>query len=185
MLNRLRTVGHDYGRTVNYTQALRIPRSGTMEIVIANDTILGGGGDDVLLGDNAELTPYAFRNTEFVSGRYEVRSLPRLGRVYSNTNIGGNDSIDGGDGDDRIDGQHGEDTLAGGQGADSIYGGPRRDTIVRDDSDVIVRNGGRLARTTLIDTTNLWIDHLNSVTADSVSQIDARSTLWVRIRLNR
>ena len=185
LMKRLRSVGVDYSSNVNYTGALRIPRRGQMEVVLSTDTILGGGGDDVLFGDNAEMSPYSFPKTEFVSGRYEVRSVRRPGRVYSNTSRGGNDTMDGGDGDDKIDGQYGFDVLTGGQGVDAIYGGPQRDTIVQDDADLIVRKGGRIPRNTLVDTSDTWLDHLNSVMADRSSEMDTNSILWIRIRLKR
>ncbi len=67
-----------------------------------NDIILGGGGDDVLLGEDGR---------DIILGG------------------NGNDTVFGGDGNDIILGQNGNDTLNGNDGNDIILGGNGNDTI--------------------------------------------------------
>lgn len=63
---------------------------------IGNDTIIGGGGNDYLYGEDGN---------DVLIGGY------------------GNDYLSGGNGDDELSGGYGSDQLDGGNGNDSLYGG--------------------------------------------------------------
>jgi len=76
--------------------------------VADNDTLSGGGGDDILLG--------RYGNDTLSGGT-------------------GNDMLDGGDGNDSLDGGDDTDTLVGGQGNDTLAGGAGTDNLSGGDGD--------------------------------------------------
>ncbi len=95
-------------------------------ITIGNDDeLIGGKGNDTLIGDFYEIS---------------------AGAIYS----GGKDLLDGGKGDDSLDGGEkrdtllggkGDDTLIAGNGADSVEGGKNRDSIEGGGGDDLLRGG--------------------------------------------
>ena len=88
-----------------------------------NDTIRGGDGDDVVLGDNGEiLREYVSIVTEFP---WRVYNWIRYAAPYDSEKIRDvrrYDDIDFIQGDDRIEGGNGNDILHGQRGNDWIYG---------------------------------------------------------------
>ncbi|MEM7311790.1 MAG: hypothetical protein AAF497_01435 [Planctomycetota bacterium] len=189
-VNLTRAIGGSISPGINYRVDLRIPPRvrqlpfGAVRTEAA-DTIHGGDGDDVLMGDNGDIAPYVWQDRPFDPDTHEVRSRPRLGRVYVDTHMGGDDTIDGGDGDDVLDGRVGFDTLIGGTGADTMMGGGHRDEIDADEADVWVRQGGTIRRHVLVNFTNNWLNHINEQTATQWSQMDPYTSLWARILLRR
>lgn len=87
----------------------------------ANDTVLGGGGDDFIYGgkDNDSLDGGAGNDT-------------LRGDLGDDTVLGGNgnDQLFGGRGNDRLFGGNGNDTLSGDRGNDTLTGGAGADTFV-------------------------------------------------------
>jgi Ca2+-binding RTX toxin-like protein len=75
------------------------------------ENLLGGAGDDALIGD---------RDANQISGGAGNDTL--LG-------LGGGDRLGGDSGDDFISGDAGDDTLLGGFGADAMFGGPDNDRL--------------------------------------------------------
>lgn len=92
------------------------------------DTLLGSGGLDVLVGDNAQTdvlasAPYP---TDLGSSDASLGGDDRLGGGDDGDRILGglgNDTVDGGEGDDVAEGNPGTDRLAGGAGDDDLVGG--------------------------------------------------------------
>ena len=75
----------------------------------SGDTLLGGGGDDAIIGDDGNFFPLIVRET--IGGNDIVRGGS------------GNDVLFGGLGNDNIQGQSGNDTIASGAGDDLVLGG--------------------------------------------------------------
>ena len=184
MMNRTRTRGMFHKGTANYQVALKLPRRGPTRTE-ASDQIFGDAGNDVLVGDNAEMSPHVARDGSFDPTRHEVRSRPKMGNVYGDTHRGGDDTIDGGDGDDVIDGKGGFDTLDGGVGADQIYGGAQRDTVILDSDDTRATQGGQIRRGTLNNFSNGWMDRVTDVLSSTWSNMAATPDMWIRMRLRR
>lgn len=137
-----------------------------------DDTIMGGSGGDLLVGD----VGIAYDTASFKSGSDEIHGGGGADDIYGDagyapdaTFIGGNDrlygdagadSLSGGAGNDYLDGGAdsdylqgglGNDTERGGAGQDSIYGGNGIDTAdYRDKSQKVVivldNNGGGTAK---------------------------------------
>ncbi len=80
---------------------------------IGNDTVNGGGGDDLIYGDHAVR---------------EVGENP-LSYNYDDPAYVGNDVLNGGGGEDLIFGNAGDDVIDGGTSADTIVGGLGADNI--------------------------------------------------------
>lgn len=123
----------------------------------AVDTLQGGAGDDIIIGDG-KATPkgaggspvvppdpgdllYGGKGNDLVSGGYGIEATNetlRGGDGNDTLSSGmGNDDLRGGAGDDVLTGggdgpatQDDDDRLAGGAGADSLVGGAGRDTIL-------------------------------------------------------
>ena len=106
-----------------------------------NDTLYGGKGDDVLLGQGGNDTLYGNEGRD---------------TLYGGT---GNDTLYGGMGNDTLYGGAGNDILVGGTGNDTLYGGAGSDTfkwelndqgtvanpavdVIKDYSSATVANGG-------------------------------------------
>lgn len=97
---------------------------------LMNDTLLGGGGNDVLHGDTS---------ADGAEGDDHLYGGPGHDTIYGDGSEGGDDTIDGGDGNDVIygdgaEGIHGHDEIHGGNGNDRIYadradGGEGNDTV--------------------------------------------------------
>ena len=80
------------------------------------DIVLGAGGLDLLVGDNAQ--------TDVLAGRPYPTDL-----ASSDTTLGGNDRLVGGEDADAIHGGVGDDTAYGGSGDDSVEGNPGADLL--------------------------------------------------------
>lgn len=113
-------------------------------IVRGNDTVAGGLGDDVMMGDRLDVvSPFLGVGTDVVSKDYDkVKST--FGYVLEDLGAAGheddddvdgedgaswNDSMTGGDGNDIMFGGAGRDTLSGGLGDDHIVGNKDKDVL--------------------------------------------------------
>ena len=96
---------------------------GTQTGTSANDTLTGGGGDDVAFGGAGNDTVYGGDGDDLSYGGTGNDAL------YGGT---GNDANAGEKGDDAMYGGAGRDTLVGGQGHDTMYGGSDNDTMLGD-----------------------------------------------------
>jgi Ca2+-binding RTX toxin-like protein len=120
--------------------------SQTLQDEASDDSIVGGGGNDIIFGDapftddladdHSLSTPdgagwLVFQQLgwneqqimDYITENHQTLSA-ESGRA------GGNDIIDGGDGNDIIYGQEGNDTLYGGLGNDLLVGGSGNDILV-------------------------------------------------------
>jgi len=118
-------------------------------IVAGKDLLVGGDGDDVLVGDNwSYIAPqvtvtsdgyadhhdcwhYSFWYHDHGWGHWQGSHHGGYhhdgpGDVW----VVGNDTMDGGDGNDILFGQGGDDIMYGGAGNDLLVGGPGKDTMV-------------------------------------------------------
>jgi Ca2+-binding RTX toxin-like protein len=115
----------------------------TDRIVAGNDMLVGGGGDDVLIGDNwSYLAPQIKVTSNGYPGYHNCWYHHDWGYWQGNYHDGyhhdgpgdlwvvGNDTMDGGDGNDILFGQGGDDMMYGGAGNDLLVGGPGKDTMV-------------------------------------------------------
>ncbi|NUB11774.1 S8 family serine peptidase [Azospirillum brasilense] len=82
------------------------------------EVVLGGGGDDILIGGDVE--------GQFIHGG---DGDDMLGGGWSD------DALQGGDGDDFLSGAAGDDVLRGGAGRDILYGGVGDDLLYGEDGD--------------------------------------------------
>ncbi|MCX7373493.1 MAG: S8 family serine peptidase [Alphaproteobacteria bacterium] len=100
--------------------------------------LLGGAGDDTLVGDNLANMLVGSWGRDLLSGRNGADSL--LGGLGLDTLLGGqgNDTLRGGpdhdtlhgeEGEDQLDGGLGNDVLGGQEGRDTLWGGPGDDTL--------------------------------------------------------
>ncbi len=100
--------------------------------------LLGGAGDDTLVGDNLANMLAGSWGRDLLSGRNGADSL--LGGLGLDTLLGGqgNDTLRGGldhdtlhgeEGEDQLDGGLGHDVLGGQDGRDTLWGGPGDDTL--------------------------------------------------------
>jgi Ca2+-binding RTX toxin-like protein len=80
-------------------------------VASATATVLGGAGNDLILG---------------ATGRDVLRGGRGVDRVLGN---GGSDDLQGSAGNDRLIGGAGDDFLNGGSGNDTLLGGPSRDAL--------------------------------------------------------
>jgi hypothetical protein len=155
-LDELDDVAHDlrdvvvsvkHGRSVQKHLVHHIDR-----IVAGNDTLVGGDGDDVLVGDNWSYVAPRVTVTHGHDGcgHYDFWYHDRdWGHGHGNHHgwydwhhhkdhhdgprdewIVGNDTMDGGDGNDILLGQTGDDIMYGGAGNDLLVGGSGKDTMV-------------------------------------------------------
>jgi Ca2+-binding RTX toxin-like protein len=84
-------------------------------LTAGNDTLDGGAGDDILIGDHGVITQ--------TPGTNRILDTGDITSVYSVlTNQGGNDTIDGGPGNDVAIGGYGSDTLYMGAGNNVSFG---------------------------------------------------------------
>jgi hypothetical protein len=121
------------------------------------EDVTGGGGNDVLIGDDQDNILRGGGGNDFLSGR------------------GGDDILLGGDGADRLLGDDGNDILIGGTGSDMLFGGAGSDLCIGgstafDGSDAalsLIR--AEWTRTDLpgtpLQTYNLRVDHLKGIVA--------------------
>lgn len=127
-----------------------------------NDTVLGGAGNDTLLGGGG---------ADSLSGGSGDDDL--FGGNQNDTLNGGtgDDKIDGGDGNDTIFGGSGNDTLTGGGGNDTIGGGDGNDSFIEgigsgDDSYI---GGSGIDRVDYSAVTSAMIVDLNAAIVDGVT----------------
>lgn len=112
------------------------------------DWLIGGTGDDTLVGDNVEASlSIAFHGDDYLDGGSGRDQL--AGQGGSDTLVGGDDDdwlygdgvgiavghfghdwLDGGNGNDWLEGGEGEDTLLGGDGRDQLLGGDGNDIMI-------------------------------------------------------
>jgi len=88
-----------------------------------NDTIIGGGGDDDLSGEEGDDSVLGGGGDDYLWGDE------------------GNDTIDGGKGDDAIYSDDGNDSIEGGEGDDTIYAGAGDDDVSGDGGDDDIWDG--------------------------------------------
>ena len=102
-------------------------------LVGGDDTINGGGGNDIIAGD-----AYEVRSDSIVTGGDDViHAGGGNDEVYGDAGygptgrigVGGNDRIYGESGNDRLHGDGGADTLDGGTQSDTLYGGDGNDWL--------------------------------------------------------
>ncbi|MCU0548576.1 MAG: DUF4347 domain-containing protein [Leptolyngbya sp. Prado105] len=75
---------------------------------LGGDTLSGNEGDDIIIGDNADITRDSSDSTELVESLFPIQ--------------GGDDTINGNDGNDLILGGFANDTISGNAGSDIILG---------------------------------------------------------------
>jgi surface adhesion protein len=99
-----------------------------------DDTLNGGAGDDVIVGDVAA---FDSGTAILIETAGDDRLLGRSGNdlLYGDStdaddSIGGDDRLLGGEGDDTLFGGAGNDTLSGGPGDDLLSGGAGADSFV-------------------------------------------------------
>ncbi|MFT7691453.1 MAG: Ca2+-binding RTX toxin-like protein, partial [Candidatus Latescibacterota bacterium] len=171
--------------------------SATIDIIQSTDPLLGGddtvhagAGDDIVLGGTGADELYGEAGYDILLGDHGLIDYDPTAEVFyqsifaTETDGGGNDSIDGGSEDDFVLGQQGDDTIFGGAGQDDltgghnvlfgsdgddrIYGGDEPDAAasdlldeafatVGDGADVIVGDNGRIEREVL--GLNLWVSY--------------------------
>ncbi|MBU0532418.1 hypothetical protein KKB44_02900 [Candidatus Micrarchaeota archaeon] len=94
-----------------------------------NDKVCGLEGNDILYGSNSNDILDGGPGDDILYGEGSNDWL--YGQGGNDIIYGGDaaDDIDGGDGNDEIYGEHGDDLIYGGDGNDIIYGGDGKDTI--------------------------------------------------------
>ncbi|SEG75008.1 Ig-like domain-containing protein [Bosea lathyri] len=122
--------------------------------LISIETVIGGAGDDILIGDDGDNRFVASAGNDFINGGDGIDTLDlsaATGAITvdfaaskaSGAGIGtnsfsniekllfgtGNDVVTGGNGNDAFDGGAGNDTLKGGAGDDTLWGGAGNDTL--------------------------------------------------------
>ncbi|MGZ5511943.1 MAG: hypothetical protein ACXWG7_00995, partial [Chthoniobacterales bacterium] len=99
------------------------------QIVVGNDTLLGGAGNDVLYGDAVgDLLDGGADADQIYGGPDNDTIFGGTGddTVYAGA---GNDSIDGGEGLNFLSGDDGNDFIIAGSGPDQLFGGAGNDTL--------------------------------------------------------
>jgi Ca2+-binding RTX toxin-like protein len=94
-----------------------------------NDILVGGRGDDELIGNQGEDQLYGGQDNDLLDGGWHFDKLygeDGNDRIYGDR---GNDFLDGGDGDDRLYGGTENDELIGGDGDDFLYGEDGNDIL--------------------------------------------------------
>nr|WP_225608727.1 VCBS domain-containing protein [Comamonas sp. CMM01] len=119
---------------------------------VGNDTIQGGAGNDVILGDSIYSTAADKGWAAYLAAHPNATEADRLNDIYANLTsanptyaqegtVGGNDTLYGGAGNDTIFGQAGDDKLYGGSGNDKLYGGTGKDLLVGGTGDDVLIGG--------------------------------------------
>lgn len=101
----------------------------SIEVGLADCTILGTEGEDDLLGTTGDDVICGLGGDDFISargGNDVIRGGAGDDEIYGRV---GNDEIYGGLGDDLLLGHRGSDVIFGGLGDDRIFGGPGMDTL--------------------------------------------------------
>ncbi|SUY70294.1 retention module-containing protein [Comamonas terrigena] len=119
---------------------------------VGNDTIHGGAGNDVILGDSIYSTAADKGWAAYLAAHPNATEADRLNDIYANLTsanptyaqegtVGGSDTLYGGAGNDTIFGQAGDDKLYGGSGNDKLYGGTGKDLLVGGTGDDLLIGG--------------------------------------------
>jgi hypothetical protein len=93
------------------------------------DTMDGGAGHDIMLGDNGTIRPFIADKAPYDATSFLVQPEGRLGHGGDGGSGGGDDVMLGGDGPDLLFGQNGADRLRGQDGDDQLYGGNGDDEL--------------------------------------------------------
>jgi Ca2+-binding RTX toxin-like protein len=180
-------------------------------VVSGNDTIDGGLGDDVILGDNGIIR--ALFETGATTDNVKFTVEPEKGwgsdghsdwdwRTGDDLISGGEgndllfgqegrDTLEGGDGDDILDGGSGEDILWGDDGNDQLFGGSGHDSLDGGDGKDKVKKGSQYKGSHGhsdggIDITsrvqNPWLKGFLSDIADARDDFDENSALWLTFK---
>ncbi|WP_182376589.1 calcium-binding protein [Nocardioides sp. WS12] len=106
----------------------------------ANDSLYGGGGQDVIAGDNAWVVRGGTAHPVMAGrGLTTTRGVDLADESGTQTGVAGGDAIEGGDAADVVFGQRGDDDISlqagadygeGGRGADTVRGGQGDDDVV-------------------------------------------------------
>ncbi len=154
-LNQIDDTGHALTSTSGALPDALYNSATTILSPVGDDTIDGGGGNDLIFGDalNTDALAEAHGLDTVPGAGWEVfeklessdswtrtdtinyiennqEELSNKSAGFDNDRVGGNDTIDGGSGQDIIYGMEGEDTVEGSTGADSIDGGSGSDTLL-------------------------------------------------------
>ena len=108
---------------------------------IAGDTLVGGEGDEILIGRNAADTLRGQGGHDWLEG---LGGADRLEGGDGDDRLiggGGDDSLDGGNGRDRLDGGAANDRLSGGNGGDDLFGGAGNDLLQGEQGNDELRGG--------------------------------------------
>ena len=112
---------------------------------VSDDSLNGGDGHDVILGDSGSINPFFTPVLDFLGGDDTIQGGDGNDAIYGQAGadfIGGwlgndlifgglgNDIASGDDGDDIVSGESGDDIVAGGAGNDTVTGGSGNDIVV-------------------------------------------------------
>jgi Ca2+-binding RTX toxin-like protein len=92
------------------------------------ESVQGGDGDDVLIGDNGRNELHGWSGTNTIEGRGGDDRLESYDRGIIDGGAG-DDDLNGGNGADRLTGGAGDDVLEGGWGTDDYRAGPGDDLL--------------------------------------------------------
>lgn len=124
------------------------------DVTVGNDSIDGGAGGDLILGDNVSFVvpfaaddptdPLSLRQTKFDPKKLFKNFRLTLHDTKLNKKLAllANDGIEGDDGNDILLGQQGKDTILGGNGEDQLFGGKDKDTLDGGAGVNIIKQGG-------------------------------------------
>lgn len=115
-------------------------------MLAGNDTLAGGNGDDIILGDTTSIVvpvvaadgeveqlevDKEFKIKHFMKDlRHHIKSFNHHHKHHKKQlAVIANDTIFGGENNDLLFGQHGDDVINGGEGDDAIFGGYGKDTV--------------------------------------------------------
>ena len=125
---------------VNLAEAGNDGEAGENDSVLDDvEKVLGGLGDDALLGDGRANVLMGGAGNDVLGGAEgddlligDVGNDRLAGDVGNDTLLGsdGDDNLSGGGGSDDLKGEAGKDTLDGGPGTDRQFGGPHVDTVL-------------------------------------------------------
>ncbi len=134
------TAGNDSFDASGLGSKITVTASG----LAGNDTLMGGGGQDVLIGGDGNDLVDGAGGADNITGGDGNDTLRGDGGDDSLTGGNGDDFIVGGIGNDKIEAEAGNDSVFGGAGNDSIRGGDGDDVLEGGDgNDWIVGNMGQ------------------------------------------
>jgi Ca2+-binding RTX toxin-like protein len=131
---------------------------------ISIEGVIGGNGDNVLKGNDADNTFITFTGTNTLQGRGGFDTLTGGSGIDTITGGAGDDTMDGGTDGDDLQGNADDDTLLGNGGADRLNGGTGNDDLTggqgRDTFVFTGNNGGQ-------DTIRDWQDGIDTIEFNS------------------